>query len=82
MLDADVLLDLNGKLYFDYIRVNTNTASKVKLIPYIFNNEQEYVIALLDKRVAVYEDGKFKQEIQTDNLKAEYLSSITAKLVY
>ena len=81
VLDADVLLDLNGKLYFDYIRVNTNTASKVKLIPYIFNNEQEYVIALLDKRVAVYEDGKFKQEIQTDNLKAEYLSSIkyTAK---
>lgn len=81
VLDADVMLDLNGKLYFDYIRVNTNTASKVKLIPYIFNNEQEYVIALLDKRVAVYEDGKFKQEIQTDNLKAEYLSSIkyTAK---
>lgn len=81
VLDAPIMLDLEGKIYFDYIRVNTNTSSEVKLIPYIFNNEQEYVIALLDERVAVYEEGLFKQEIPAENLKAEYLSSIkyTAK---
>lgn len=76
VLDAPVMLDLDGKIYFDYIRVNTNTSSKVKLIPYVFNNEQEYVIALLDKRVAIYEKGLFKQEIPAENLKADYLSSI------
>lgn len=81
VLNVDSTLNLTGKIYFDYIRLNSNTSSKVKLIPYIFNNEQEYVIALLDKRIAIYEGGKFKQEIQTDNLKTEYLSSIkyTAK---
>lgn len=76
VLDAYEGLNLEGKLYFDYIRVNANDASKVKLIPYIFNNDQEYVIALLDKRIAIYEDGKFKQELSTEHLKAEYIDLI------
>ena len=76
VLDVKNTVFLTGKLHFDYIRLNSNISSKVKLIPYAFNNEQEYVIALLDKRVAVYEKGLFKQEIPAENLKAEYLSSI------
>jgi hypothetical protein len=76
VLDASELLDLSGKIYFDYIRVNSNDYSGVKLIPYIFNNDQEYVIAVLDKRISVYEQGKFIQEIPADLLKAEYIKDI------
>lgn len=81
VLDAPVMLDLDGKIYFDYIRVNTNTSSKVKLIPYVFNNEQEYVIALLDKGICVYRDGSFVQELTVNDLNVEYLDAIkhTAK---
>ena len=81
VLDVSDEINLTGKIYFDYIRVNTNTTSKVKLVPYIFNNEQEYVIALLDKRIGIYEGGKFVQDIRVDTLLNEYISDIkyTAK---
>ena len=81
VLDADAGLDLQGKLSFDYIRVNSNISGKVKLIPYIFNNEQEYVIAISKEKINIFEDGSFAQEITASAILEDYIDDLkyTAK---
>lgn len=81
VLDAPAGLDLIGKLYFDYMRVNSNISSEVKLIPYIFNNEQEYVIALVKERIEIFKDGILNQEISASEIKENLIQEIkyTAK---
>lgn len=81
VLDAGLMLNLTGKISFDFIRANVSASSKVKLVPYIFNNEQEYVLALLSGRIDVYEGGKFVQEVDAELLKDEYIKDVkfTAK---
>ena len=81
VLDATDQVNLTGKLYFDYIRVNSNISGKVKLIPYIFNNEQEYVIAISREKINIFEDGYFVQEITASAIKEELIDDLkyTAK---
>ena len=81
VLDATDQVNLTGKLYFDYIRVNSNISGKVKLIPYIFNNEQEYVIAISREKINIFEDGYFAQEITASAIKEEFIDDLkyTAK---
>jgi hypothetical protein len=81
VLDATDQVTLTGKLYFDYIRVNSNISGKVKLIPYIFNNEQEYVIAISREKINIFEDGAFAQEITATAIQEEFIDDLkyTAK---
>lgn len=81
VLDATDQVNLTGKLYFDYIRVNSNISGKVKLIPYIFNNEQEYVIAISREKINIFEDGYFAQEITASAIQEEFIDDLkyTAK---
>lgn len=81
VLDATDQVTLTGKLYFDYIRVNSNISGKVKLIPYVFNNEQEYVIAISREKINIFEDGAFAQEITATAIQEEFIDDLkyTAK---
>lgn len=81
VLDLTAGLNLSGSLYFDYLRLNTAAASKEKMIPYKFNNEQEYIIVLLDERIEIFENGSLVQEISASAIDGDYLPDIkyTAK---
>lgn len=81
VLDADASLNLTGKVYFDYIRLSSNVTGAVKLIPYVFNNEQEYVIALVAGKIDIFKDGLFNQEIIASAIQESYINEIdyTAK---
>lgn len=76
VLDLTNSLDLVGSLYFDYLRLNTGSTSLEKMIPYNFNNEQEYLIILSEQRIEVYQDGVLIQEIQALDLLADYIKDI------
>lgn len=76
VLDLRNDLDLVGSLYFDYLRLNTGSTSLEKMIPYNFNNEQEYLIILSEQRIEVYQDGTLIQEIQALDLLADYIKDI------
>ena len=76
VLDLSGTLDLTGSLYFDYLRLNTTSTSKEKMIPYKFNNEQEYIIVLSDQRIEVFEDGALVQEITATVLNESYIPDI------
>ena len=76
VLDLEASLDLAGSLYFDYLRLNTTSTSKEKMIPYKFNNEQEYIIVLSDQRIEVFEDGALVQEITATVLNESYIPDI------
>jgi hypothetical protein len=81
VLDVVNTVSFTGGLHFDYIRLNSNIASKVKLIPYVFNNEQEYVIAIVKERIGIYEDGELIQEISASAISEDYIDDLkyTAK---
>lgn len=76
VLDLTNSLDLVGSLYFDYLRLNTGSTSLEKMIPYNFNNEQEYLIILSEQRIEVYQDGTLIQEIPALDLSADYIKDI------
>jgi len=81
VLDIENTVSFTGKLHFDYIRLNSNISSKVKLIPYVFNNEQEYVIAIVKERIGIYENGELIQEITASAIQEEFIDDLkyTAK---
>lgn len=81
VMDLSAYANLTGNIYLDYIRLNTNLATDVKLIPYAFNNEQEYVIALMAGRIGIYEKGNFVQDVAATVIQADFLKDIkyTAK---
>jgi len=80
-MDIPSNLNLTGTISFDYTRLNTGQSAKVKLIPYAFNNEQEYVIALMEGRIGIYERGNFVQDIVATVIESSFLDDIkyTAK---
>lgn len=81
VLDSPASLNLTGSISFDYVRLISNLASNIKLIPYKFNNEQEYIIMLSENRVEIFDGEVLIQEITTTGLNDSYIKDIkyTAK---
>ena len=75
-LDSPAGLDLTGHIMFNYVRLISNLAGNIKLIPYKFNNEQEYIIMLSENRIEIYSNDVLVQEITTTGLSDDYVKDI------
>lgn len=52
------------------------TNSNIRLIPFEFNSEQSYMLAVTDKNIAVYKDGVFQVDVYAGNLTHAILPEI------
>jgi len=57
---------------FDVIDAN----NKVRILPFIFGNNQKYVLILLDKTIKIYQDDQLLETIPADGLEEDYLEDI------
>lgn len=73
---------ITGKMSLNFVRASMAVSSDaVKMIPFVFNNEQSYVIVLANGKISVYYEGGLVQEITASILQEDYIKDIkyTAK---
>ena len=67
--------NLGGAISFNYIR-NVVSSGKCRMIKFEYNNTQEYIIVLSDKRIAIYQEGVLIQEITYTKLLEKHIDGI------
>ena len=81
-LKADIIRNtsfssITGQMGLKYVAVSTAVSSDaVKMIPFVFNNEQAYVIAVVSGRVSVFQNGELVQDIVASAIQESYIKDL------
>ena len=81
-LKADIIRNtsfssITGTMSLDFVRGSTLVASDaVKMIPFVYNNEQAYTIILAKGKISVYYQGSLVQELSAIAIQEEYVKDI------
>jgi len=68
---------ITGTMSIDYVRGSTDVASdNVKMIPFVFNNEQSYIIILANGKISIYYQGDLVQELSAIAIQEEFIKDI------
>jgi hypothetical protein len=69
--------NITGTMSLNYVRsAVTDAKDSVKMIPFIFNNEQVYILVLANGRVSVFEKGNLIQDLNCPNIQESYIKDI------
>ena len=69
--------DITGTMSLNFVRVSMPVSSDaIKMIPFVYNNEQAYVIILAVGKISVYYNGNLIQEITASSLLEQYIKDI------
>lgn len=71
--------DLGGKISFDYIRNDisqTHYNGPVKMHKFIYNNEDRYLLVLVDEKVQIFKDDVLVQIVTATGMSSDYVRDV------
>lgn len=76
-IDYDASISITGKIQLRSVSNFISTSSgDVKLIPFVFNNEQAYVLSITAGKISVYCQGVLVQDISALVIQEEYIKDL------
>ena len=81
-LKADIIRStsfssITGQMSLNFVRASMAVSTDaIKMIPFVFNNEQAYIIILANGKISVYYNGGLVQEISAGVLQESYIKDI------
>ena len=68
---------ITGTMSLNFVRTSMAVSTDaVKMIPFVFNNEQSYIIIIASGKISVYYDGGLIQEISAGVIQEAYVKDI------
>lgn len=81
-LKADIVRNtsfssITGTMSMNFVRTSMAVSTDaIKMIPFVFNNEQAYIIILANGKISVYFDGSLVQEISAGVIQEAFVKDI------